>query len=995
MARNLCKGAFFCAILIVFFLLFGFVDMPPAKAYANFTVILELNQFAGNIYVIGENYNSDYESLSNISADEESRTVVIQFPPGEEVTFQVYPSNKKVDYQIRFGAGQLSIFKGNQQFFCPGSSVINISLGIKQEEEPPAQVYSVSFILEGGTTQDTHLLVQQIEEGNAAAAPQVTPPEGYDFVGWDKEFDQVLSDLTVTAQYEIIKFTVRFYCFDRLLDTQTIEYGEGAIAPTPPDIEGKVFACWDSEFCEVKENIDIYALYNDIYTVTFYGFGGVVIDTVAAEQGQGATAPLPPAVDGYRFMGWDKPFDCVEGDLEVYADYKRVFKVVFDLDGGSAAGELTQFVLDGENADPPSQVTKTGYEFMGWNISPDAITAEKADAQGEVHIRATYEINTYTVKYYLEEGYLLLSSPHYYLQPLNVSLEPEKAGHYFVGWQDGQGNVYNENYLVENDIDLFAMFEKNTYAVTFYDGDRVVEVFSVQFGNVTPISYNTDKNGYTFIRWCEDEALTCEYYFTEDNPINGNTAIYAKYELNNVTVSISDNMQGEYQDIIVPAFSLLELSPPTLQGYKVDIAAFDNSGEEYAVQNTSIALSWKDVEVTYIYQRDTYYIDFLCPLLPEAAPGRISALYEQQIALPAIEVYGYDFLGYYRDENFALPADITVMPYSARADKSTTIFAKLAKQRFAVTFDTAGAPGIASIQGEYKDVIDLSPFVPQKHNMEFLGWREGQARIAEPSAYLLERNVTLTADYKIIREYFDINFSAPSFFEFNLSGGNTYISTVACPQSISVRFTESPADLPLPQAEGYTFAGWFVDEQLSQEYTPAPVIEDITLYGKFEIIELTVKFHCRNRTIEKKVEYYSPMPAPDPTQTMCEYYTFTGWDKNVDYIKEDTEFIGLYTPLYNIVILDNANQMLTKPQDCNLEEFLSSVQLDLKEDEVFLGWTLGSYDEETHTYSYVPNIIKIEPQSESRQYMLYLSLLINLALAVVIVVIKLPSLKKR
>jgi hypothetical protein len=43
----------------------------------------------------------------------------------------------------------------------------------------------------------------------------------------------------------------------------------------------------------------------------------------------------------------------------------------------------------------------------------------------------------------------------------------------------------------------------------------------------------------------------------------------------------------------------------------------------------------------------------------------------------------------------------------------------------------------------------------------------------------------------------------------------------------------------------------------------------------------------------------------------------------------------------------------------------------------------------------VPNIIKIEPQSESRQYMLYLSLLINLALAVVIVVIKLPSLKKR
>ena len=48
------------------------------------------------------------------------------------------------------------------------------------------------------------------------------------------------------------------------------------------------------------------------------------------------------------------------------------------------------------------------------------------------------------------------------------------------------------------------------------------------------------------------------------------------------------------------------------------------------------------------------------------------------------------------------------MPYSARADKSTTIFAKLAKQRFAVTL-ILRAPGIASIQGGIQGCIDEAP----------------------------------------------------------------------------------------------------------------------------------------------------------------------------------------------------------------------------------------------------------------------------------------------
>jgi len=43
--------------------------------------------------------------------------------------------------------------------------------------------------------------VQTVDYGGAAAAPTVVADAGYEFTGWDKPFDHVTCDLTVTAQY--------------------------------------------------------------------------------------------------------------------------------------------------------------------------------------------------------------------------------------------------------------------------------------------------------------------------------------------------------------------------------------------------------------------------------------------------------------------------------------------------------------------------------------------------------------------------------------------------------------------------------------------------------------------------------------------------------------------------------------------------------------------------------------------------------------------------
>ena len=73
------------------------------------------------------------------------------------------------------------------------------------------------------------LTEQSVPWGGAATAPSVPQRRGYTFAGWDRSFRQVTGDLTVTAQYEIKTYTVRFFDYDgeTMVHTQKIRFGSG------------------------------------------------------------------------------------------------------------------------------------------------------------------------------------------------------------------------------------------------------------------------------------------------------------------------------------------------------------------------------------------------------------------------------------------------------------------------------------------------------------------------------------------------------------------------------------------------------------------------------------------------------------------------------------------------------------------------------------------------------------------------------------------------
>lgn len=71
-----------------------------------------------------------------------------------------------------------------------------------------------------------------------------------------------------------------------------------------------------------------------MYRVSFKGKDGVVLSIQDVEQGDAAVAPQAPAVQGYRFVRWDKAFNHINSELTVNA----VYEALPSTGGGSGTG---------------------------------------------------------------------------------------------------------------------------------------------------------------------------------------------------------------------------------------------------------------------------------------------------------------------------------------------------------------------------------------------------------------------------------------------------------------------------------------------------------------------------------------------------------------------------------------------------------------------------------------------------------------------------------
>ena len=238
-------------------------------------------------------------------------------------------------------------------------------------------------------------------KGQVSFPEDPEPAEGYIFSGWYNT-DEIkvkpttifTADQTVKAIYtdaSDIFWTITFYNAapaDTVLESKSYQHGSivayGGVAPMLASTAQYTytFKGWDVEPTNAMEDFDYHALYDSTvrsYTITFNNTDGSEIENATFEYGKMPNCTKTPtraatAEWTYSHKGWKPALDYVTESATytaIYDSSKVEYKVTF-MNGTTIIDE--QMVPYGNPAVAPTNVTREGYKFVGWNTSFATVT---------------------------------------------------------------------------------------------------------------------------------------------------------------------------------------------------------------------------------------------------------------------------------------------------------------------------------------------------------------------------------------------------------------------------------------------------------------------------------------------------------------------------------------------------------------------------------------------------------------------------------------------
>ena len=133
------------------------------------------------------------------------------------------------------------------------------------------------------------LETQTVEYEASATAPDIarlSPPEGMHFAKWDKDFSKVTENIEVSAVYELNVYTVIFKNGETVISIQPVKHGFAATAPNVYDTATKKFVGWDKSFDNVTSDLIVNAKFETKkFALTFINYDGTTVHTAEVEYG--------------------------------------------------------------------------------------------------------------------------------------------------------------------------------------------------------------------------------------------------------------------------------------------------------------------------------------------------------------------------------------------------------------------------------------------------------------------------------------------------------------------------------------------------------------------------------------------------------------------------------------------------------------------------------------------------------------------------------------
>lgn len=359
--------------------------------------------------------------------------------------------------------------------------------------------------------------------------------------------------------------------------------------------------------------------------------------------------------------------------------------------------------------------------------------------------------------------------------------------------------------------------------------------------------------GYSFTGWFEDKA--CAKAFNFKNKPTSDITLYAGWKANSYKVTYDTDGGSALEDTTYTYGTQISIpAEPIKEGFTFDGWYKDS---EFAEEFEFGKMPAEDITIYAKWIKNTYRISFVTN--DGSSIEDIEAEFGDVISKPSVipTKVGYTFTGWYSDRTCETEYVFTTMPAN-----NVVVYAGWKINQYTITFDTDGGSEIDAITGDFGSKV-AEPKEPTKTGFGFMGWFDEKAS-ETPYEFttMPAKNIRLYARWTVNK----------STISFETNGGNEI-------EAITGDYDSKVNEPKKPVKEGFAFAGWFADEELSEpfEFDTMPA-SDITVYAKWNKEAFRIRFITNGGSDVDSIEaeYGDEIAAP-ANEPVKEGYTFTGW----------------------------------------------------------------------------------------------------------------------
>ena len=450
-----------------------------------------------------------------------------------------------------------------------------------------------------------------------------------------------------------------------------------------------------------------------------------------------------------------------------------------------------------------------------------------------------------------------------------VFLDPNKTAYDFAGWFTEPEFVNQISEVEEGrkgDLTLYAKWTPTTYTITYVLNGGTNSVLNVETYNIETVVtlYDPARDDYNFAGWYSNSSMTGNKITSLKNAY-GDKTLYAKW--NEKTYSITYNNGYSHSN---PATYKVSDGTITLKNASRTAYTFDGwYGDAYFSEKVeiidcslrrNITLYAKWIPITYSI---TYVLD--------GGTNNVRNVntynYEDTVTLYDPTRTGYVFDGWY--SNSAMTTRVTSWK---NAYGNKTVYAKWNERVYSITYHDAYTHSNPSTYQVSSGTVTLTD--AQRTGYTFAGWffDPELTETAEEFDWTLDRDLDLYA--KWVANTYRVSFDSKD-------GSNV--------DDVNVTFDQAYGELPVPQRDYYTFAGWYKEEAYLNEIKDTAIVSvdsDHTLYAKWTpiIYQITYDLDGGINSPENPNSYTveSEVVLAEPSK---EGYAFVGWYLNEEKIE--------------------------------------------------------------------------------------------------------------